>query len=271
MTHAGTPETGLVIVAHGERNTSTGNRTLLAHAARVAVRWPRIFVQAAVLYGEPSLKRAWKAAAERGVRDLLLYPFFMTDGYIVEQLLARRILSSPDLNVTLMPPLGLDPRLPSLLLEESLRAADAAGYLPDETQLLVAAHGSRLAKDASAAIAQIAAALQSHNVFADAKPAYLDHRPLLREALENRERPMVVAGCFAGEGAHARRDVPTAIARAGTNAAYTGPIGAHPEVTDLIIDAFAEKLGQPWFAAIGQDPSSGTRIGLQPSRCGPRG
>jgi sirohydrochlorin ferrochelatase len=271
--HADGRTTGLVIVAHGERTGAAANHGLLRHAARLAEQWPGMFVRAAVLHGEPSLQRAWMAAAEHDLHRLLVYPLFMSDGYTVRQLLAGRVEGNPRLDVTLMSPLGLDARLPSLLLDESLRASGAAGWAPRHTRLLVAAHGSRLARGSVAAIVRIASALRERNVFAEVEPAYLDHPPLLDQALRGAARPAIVAGCFAGEGVHACRDVPAAIGDAAATAVYTGPIGVHPKVGTLIVDAVSGELARSRCGEAGRSSQawSPEAAAGEPYRWVPRG
>ena len=242
MTDAAGPQVELLLVAHGERRQAAANRGLLAHAAQIATQWPHTFVEAAVLNGEPSLEQALTVAAGRKLRCLLVYPFFMSDGYIVKQILHQHLRGRAPAKTSVMRPLGLDPCLPSLLLKESLRAAHAAGFVPSRTQLLVAGHGSRLAREPAASVAHIADSLRDRGIFAAVRPAYLEEQPLLRNELKNERPPIVVAGFFSGEGVHAWRDVPAAIREAGGEAAYTGPIGAHPEIVSLIMNAVVAEL-----------------------------
>ncbi len=263
--HPVTPETGLVIVAHGERTAAAANRALLAHATRVAERWPHIFVRAAVLYGEPSLRRACRAAAERGVRTLLVYPFFITDG--VGQMLAKHLGELARCEISLMPPFGFDPALPTLLLKASLSAAGAAGFLPGGARLLIVAHGRRPAREPAAVIARMTADLRSRDIFASVESAFLEQHPFLRDVLKSRAHPTVVAGCFAGEGLHACVDVPAAVEKAGKDALYTGPIGAHPKVADLIIHAVADALTRLPHAATNPIYHSISKQGLRQRPC----
>jgi sirohydrochlorin ferrochelatase len=180
-------------------------------------------VEAAVLNGEPSLEQALKVAAGRKLRSLLVYPFFMSDGCIVDQILHRRLANIAPMRISVMRPLGLEPGLPSLLLEESLRSADAARFVPSQTRLLVVGHGSRLAREFAASTARMADSLRRSGIFAAVEPAFLEEEPFLRNELKNETHPTVVAGFFSGEGVHAWRDVPAAIEEAGGGAAYTGP------------------------------------------------
>jgi sirohydrochlorin ferrochelatase len=236
------PAAGLLIVAHGDRRrTAAGSRALLAHAARIAARWPCMPVRVAVLHGEPSLQQAFSTTSELE-GTLLVYPFFITDGHGVGEMLTKHPSEFGRRNMCLMPPFGFDPALPSLLLNASLSAAEAAGFVPGRTGLLLVAHGRRLSRKPAAAIVGIAADLRSRDIFASVEPAFLEQQPFLRDALKSCAHPTVVAGCFAGEGFHACVDVPAAVEEVGKDVVYTGPIGAHPEVAGLIIDAVADAL-----------------------------
>ena len=200
MTDPAGPQVELLLVAHGQRRQAAANCRLAAPAARIAAQWPHILVEAAVLNGEPSLEQALTLAAGRKLRHLLVYPFFMSAGYIVKRMLHRHLADSAPTKIAVMRPLGHQPGLPSLLLKESLRTADAAGFVPPQTRLLVVGHGSRLAREPPASTARIADSVRNSGIFAAVKPAFLEEQPLLRSELKNAGLPTVVAGFFSGEG-----------------------------------------------------------------------
>ncbi len=229
------------------------NRSLVAHAARIAARWPTRWVGAAVLHGAPSLEHALEAAARRQVQRLLVYPVFMSDGYMVKQLLPRRLArAATAAGMALMQPLGVDRRLWSLLLTESVRTAETARLPPARTRLLVVGHGSSSAREPAESVLRMVESLRRRGIFASVEPAFIEEPPFLRDELRNRARPTVIAGFFSGEGIHACRDVHAAVEEAGAQAAYAGPIGAHPHVSALIMTAVARTLHgrQPRIAII---------------------
>jgi sirohydrochlorin ferrochelatase len=244
----------LLLVAYGELRPGAANRSLLAHAARIAARWQTRWVGAAVLHGTPSLEEALEATARRQVQRLLVYPVFMSDGYMVTQVLPQRLArAARAARVTLTAPLGLDRRLGSLLLRESVRTAETARLPPARTRLLVVGHGSRSAREPAIGVLRMVESLRRCRVFASVEPAFIEERPFLRDRLSDRAGATVFAGFFSGEGVHACRDVRGAIEEAGAQAAFTGPIGAHPRVSGLIMQAVADasaagsqEITTPW-------------------------
>lgn len=182
-------------------------------------------------------------------------------------MLHRHLADSAPTKIAVMRPLGHQPGLPSLLLKESLRTADAAGFVPSQTRLLVVGHGSRLAREPAASTARIADSLRNSGIFAAVKPAFLEEQPLLRSELKNAGLPTVVAGFFSGEGVHAWRDVPAAIEEAGGRVAYTGPIGAHPDTVNLIVNAVVDELTSLRHRGNGCARGCGCHEGAQPRPC----
>lgn len=226
----------LVLVAHGERRELATNRTLLAHVAAIRARSEFAFVTAGTLRSEPSLETALEEISERNPERLIVYPFLMSDGYFVQRVLKERIASGIcRCPVSFQTPLGLEPRLRELLLRESVATAARAHFEPATTHLLVAGHGSKFS-DASASSTRAAAErLAEQGVFGTVTAAFLEQAPFLANELAAEKMPVVVAGFFSGEGMHAWTDVPAAIEETGAEASYTGPIGAHPEVADIIL------------------------------------
>ncbi len=229
-------DTAVVVAAHGERRPGAGNLGLLRHAAALRTRADFAGVFAGVLRGEPAIEPAMAEAGGSGAAEILVYPFFMSDGAIVREVLASRIAACrPGLPTRLLPPLGLEPHLAPLLSRQAISAAHAAGFEPSRTRLLVAGHGSRRGGASAWATRRAAGLLEAAGLFASVEAAFLEEPPLIADRLAAERGPVVVLGLFSGEGMHARYDVPAAIDSTGAHAAYTGPIGACPEIADIIM------------------------------------
>ncbi len=233
----------LILVAHGDRGDDKSNRWLLDH--RDALREQGLFlaVEAGVLKGDPALEAALDAAVTIGPDRVLVYPVCMSDGYFVRKILRDRIAAADcPLLLTVLPPLGLDPALPHLILEHALNAAEQLDCATETARLLVVGHGSKFGPASAAATQQMVCALRSERRFATVEPAYLEEAPFLHDALAENGAPTVVAGFFSGFGMHATDDVPTAIEETGAHATYTGPIGMHAAIPDLIRSAAGKAL-----------------------------
>jgi len=228
----------LVIAGHGERGGARTNSTLIAHAAAVRQLVDSRCVTWGVLKGERSLEEALAEAHAAEARHILVYPFFMADGYFVGTVLPDRIrMAGLDDVCRILTPLGLESRLPALMLAESLRATRAAGLDARATRLLVAGHGSKFGPASARATRRAAAAVARACHFAHIDTAFLEEAPFLAAKLESKPSPTVVSGFFSGEGLHAAEDVPRLIRNSTANAIYAGPIGRSPSIPELILAA----------------------------------
>ena len=234
------PRTALILVAHGERNVSNANQALIAHAAALASRVDCVCVECGVLNGEPSLETVLDSAVRNGADHVLTYPFFMADGYFVSKVLPERVAAaSPDLDYSILPPLGLDSGLARLMMTCALRSAAEAAFDPEASQLLVVGHGSKLERASAEATRQIADELAAMARFGCVRSAFIEEPPFVGDALAGAKEPLIVVGFFAGDGMHSSQDVPAAIEESGARAVYIGPIGTSAAVRDLVVGAVA--------------------------------
>lgn len=233
-----TESVAVILVAHGERGGDFGNSALLSHAAAVREQGRFAAVAAGVLNGEPTFEAAMMTAREAGACRILVYPFFMADGYFSNRVVPRRIAEAGLADrCHVLPPLGLDPGLPALLLADALATAAGAGFDPQTSRLLIVGHGSKSARASARATEEVAALLMREQRFRRVETAFLEEPPFLDDMLVGRRLPTVVVGFFSGDGLHAAEDVPEAIAQTGANAVYSGAVGAKPGISDLIIAA----------------------------------
>lgn len=237
-------QTAVVLVAHGDRGAAQSNDALLTHREALAATGHFACVEAGVLKGEPTLERALDRAAASGALQLVVYPFFMADGFFVRVRLADRLqaahLAIPH---AVLPPLGVDPELPTLLLQHALSAASAARLLPASTDLLIVGHGSQLGPASADATRSAAHAVANLSVFRTVATAFLEEPPSVEDALRAASEPVLVSGFFSGDGLHAGEDVPAAIARSCKHAVYAGSIGSDPAVTNLILARLLSHTG----------------------------
>lgn len=195
-------------------------------------------VRCGVLDGEPAIEAALREVAASGARELLVYPFFMSDGYFVSKVLSARIAGlGGKVPPCLLTPLGLDPGLPAVMMKRALACARGAGFAPAETRLLVVGQGSRSDRASAQATIRMAEELEGMGAFLRASSAFLEEPPFIVSRLASEKTPVVVSGFFAGNGTHSACDVPAAIEESGVRAVYAGPVGTHPDVRDLVVAA----------------------------------
>lgn len=238
---SGSGTIGIVIVGHGERGGHADNQVLLMLRERVAAETGVPAVDAGVLNGEPTLNQALGALAQRGVSQILLYPFFMSDGYFVRTALPERIArSGVTLPWRILPPLGLDPAMPALIVARAIAEAYAAEWVPLLTRLLIVGHGSSKSRASAEATELVADAVRNSGEFHLVETAFLEEPPFIAERISGDQRHTVVVGFFSAEGLHARDDIPAALA--GTHARYTGPIGADPAIAGIAASAIMDAI-----------------------------
>jgi sirohydrochlorin ferrochelatase len=233
----------LILAAHGERKVADPNRALIEHRDALAARLDGLVVACGVVNGEPSLVAALEIVARSGAQELLIYPFFMSDGYFVSKVVPERVAASGlGLTPAMLPPLGLDPGLPGLMMSDALKAADVAGFPAREARLVVVGHGSKQGSASADATRRVVGELQSTGRFASVAPGFLEEPPFVGNVLAAEKMPTVVSGFFAGNGMHSSHDVPAAIDETGANAIYGGPVGTSPAVRDLIVEAVDNRI-----------------------------
>ena len=209
-------------------------------------------VFAGVLSGLPTIEAALGKAVNTGARRILVYPYFMAAGFFVSTRVPQRIAGAgASERCRMLGPLGADPGLPALVLRRAAAVAvDNLDQPARACRLLLVGHGSKVARASAEATEAVAAALRRAGEFASIETAFLEEAPFLDDVIgqdaEGRDaRPTVIVGLFNGDGLHAGEDVPAAMQKAKGPVAYTGAVGAMPEVADLIavaIETAAKEL-----------------------------
>ena len=189
---------------------------------------PDLPVACGVLSGEPRLEEALLALAGRNV---LVHPFFMSDGYFVRQALPKRLEESPVAGWTMLTPLGLLPGLPALIADH---IAD------DRREILIVSHGATKSDRSRLATEAFAEAL--HNELSERASVqsvtccYLEEEPFAEEAVPKLGPGAQLVSFFAGEGAHGRSDLSQLVAKSSKHdLAVTASVGALPGLADLIV------------------------------------
>ncbi len=118
--------TGFVVFAHGSRIESA-NQAVRDTAARLALAGGFDFVEAAFLeLGAPDLDGAVARLAARGVRRVIVLPYFLTLGLHLERdlprLLEKAAKAHPDVEIRMAPPLDGHEGLVNVLLDRAREA-----------------------------------------------------------------------------------------------------------------------------------------------------
>ena len=224
----------LVLCAHGTRG---GLVEAPLHAARLARLGRFAEVRVASLTGEPTLGAV---VAGLSADEVYVVPLLMAEGYTAAEVLPRALAELPQNGrpVTLCRPIGSHPRMADLLEKAATATCRGRGWQPGETALVVLGHGTPRNAASTGTALDHAARLARRGRFARVETAFLEQAPGLAEVLESCAscRGTVVVGLFADRGLHPDLDVPRILEAFGARAAYAGPVGALPEIGELILD-----------------------------------
>ncbi|MEZ5785619.1 MAG: CbiX/SirB N-terminal domain-containing protein [Xanthobacteraceae bacterium] len=240
----GANEFALLLAAHGERRPGAANDGALQLAAALAERAAASAVAVGFLKGSPSIAESVQRLSSY---DLLVYPLFLSDGYFTRKLLPRQLEEAGAFGrgraTCLLPPLGLDPALADLMLDEAAAAAHHQSWPTFHTNLVLLAHGSSNNPASRLATEQMAEMLAARAVFARVRVAFLEEPPSLQDAVSRLSEPVVVVGLFAGDGLHGGGDAPRLIAEIGrSDVVSAGNIGGFAALPDII----AETIRRRW-------------------------
>lgn len=235
----------LLIAAHGERTPGATNEGVRQIARDVAALGLVSEVATGFINGTPTIREALSALVAPGV---IVYPLFASSGYFTRDRLVGLLDEANERgrDVEVLPPLGLDPGLPELVLDRAAAVARARGFSPEASTLILLAHGSRRNSASREATEQVARAIERRANFTGVGIALLEERPHLEEAMASVPGPAVVVGMFSGEGLHGARDAPRLIAALNRrDVVYAGVIGTVAGVERLVARSVARALTEP--------------------------
>ena len=222
-----------VIVAHGQpSDPGPAEAEIAALAARVAASLPGWSVRSATLAQEDALARALDGADQACV-----YPLFMADGWFTQTHLPARLAAASGARITLLPPFGLDPAVQALTITLALEAAATAGQAPQETDVLLAAHGSFRSPAPAAVARAMAQLLADRGGFRRAETGFIDQDPQIATVAKTFGQGALCLPFFAARGGHVIDDLPEALAEAGFTGRLLDPVGANARVPGLIAAA----------------------------------
>jgi sirohydrochlorin ferrochelatase len=227
----------LLIVAHGERTLGARNENPVRIARSLSGRGLVAEVAVGFVSGEPSVAAAFGMLQ---VRRIIVYPLFASSGYFTRDRLVHLLdeANGQGRKVEVLPPLGLDPGLPELVLARARQIAAESGFTPEASAVILLAHGSRRNSASREATLPLAREIEHLAAFRGVQVAFLEERPSLGDAVSMVRGPAVVVGLFSGEGLHGAKDAPRLMAELGRDdVVYAGAIGNAVGVEDLVARA----------------------------------
>jgi sirohydrochlorin cobaltochelatase len=258
-------DAALLIVGHGSTVNPDSSAPTLQDVE--AIRARGIFREVACCFWkeEPSLRDALFFFREPEIREVYVVPNFISEGYFTETVIPRelelsgRLTSRPNNQVwKYCEPVGNHPAITDLLL---LRAQEIAPDAPpQETALLIVAHGTGLNDNSAVAAKREAEKIRALGRYAAVENAYMEEPPLIAEwpRLTNASN-VVVVPFFISDGLHSYEDIPRLLGIVpnestesasivfrrnphhlhGRNLYYANAIGTEPKFAEIIVEQAA--------------------------------
>ncbi|MCG8491281.1 MAG: hypothetical protein MI743_06675 [Sneathiellales bacterium] len=236
----------LFLVGHGSSKDQKAEQSLHMHAEKIAKTglFKRIYVD--------FLKKE-NEELQFGEEPLFVVPFFMSDGYFVQEKVPERVnqkINQSQLSpseVFYGPPLGSDPEIGDVIQSMIEEFCMENKVLINECLPVLLAHGSPRSEAAQQTCLEAAENIRRKHQL-DIRPVFLETEPVFSSIrLERKKKPsndlkhIIVVGMFAAEGPHVTEDIPQLIEEAkseyedeGIRVSYAGTLGLRPEITRLI-------------------------------------
>jgi sirohydrochlorin cobaltochelatase len=250
----------LLIVGHGSTVNPDSSAPTLTHAADIRRRGIFADVACGFWKEEPSLRDTLLFFRDPAIRDVLVVPNFISEGYFTRTVIPRELeLTGPETHRQsgqiwkYCQPVGNHQRMTELLLQ---RAHDVAPEIPAaETSLLIVGHGTGLNDNSALAAKHQVEIIRALNRYAAVLNVYMEEPPLVSDWLKlTQTRNVVVVPFFISDGLHSYEDIPAMLGipskslkgnsgnppeLQGRSLFYSTAIGTDPKFADVIIEQAA--------------------------------
>ena len=225
-----------LIVAHGSPSEPEAQeRELQALATRVNFFLPGWKVRGTTLAAEGRFE---EKVVSLGTP--LVFPFFMAQGYFTEKILRGKtsLLGFPQLE-----PFGTCGELVSIAASTIREIIAGKGWHPGDTQVLIAAHGSKVSNTSSDSAYRFSAQLKVEAGLLDCICGFVEEAPFLDTAACNLEKTICLP-FFAIQAGHVVEDVPNALSQSGFQGPVLAPFIKWPQTPGLIARALQSMQAQ---------------------------
>lgn len=244
----------LLILGHGSHLNPGSSEPVHRHADAVRDRGSFDEVRTAFWKEEPSFRDVLRTLESDRVYAV---PFFMAEGYFVDQVIPRE-LRLPQERVVYTEPVGTHQSMTDVIEERAYSIYE--GKKEEDVALAVVGHGTdRNPKSAESALEHVGR-IREGGGFAEVKALFMDEAPYIDDVAEHFESDeVVVVPFFSSDGYHTQEDIPEDMgivdwdddddyevpATAEEKRIwYTGAVGTEPGVADVIAERAEDARGQ---------------------------
>jgi sirohydrochlorin cobaltochelatase len=230
-------DSGLLIVAHGSTVNPDSSAPTLAHAAEIRRRKVFADVGCAFWKEEPSLRDALFLFDPAKIREVYVVPNFISEGYFTQTVVPRELeLIGPITKRSngeiwkYCEPVGNHPMMTELLLKRARQVASDAA--PEETSLLIVAHGTDLNENSAVAAKREVEKIRSLGKYAEVLNVYMEESPLVSDWRKlAKTHNVVVVPFFISDGLHSYEDIPVLLGMVVAAGVDRGRRGSTPQAT----------------------------------------
>lgn len=227
-----------LIVSHGQpSDPAVAEAALRRLADLVGQRLPDWNIGSATMAAKGALQLARQQHPAAPI-----YPLFMADGWFTRTALPERLIESDQQH--LLPPLGMDHRLPALAVEIVAKELAARRWQMSDTCLIIAAHGGKTSKNPAKAAVHFTNAIRDLGGFRDVRVGFIEEQPELASIARDAGKRAICLPFFAANGRHVRGDIPAALRAGGFQGVALDAIGHAAQIPDLIAQSLIQAIGQ---------------------------
>jgi sirohydrochlorin cobaltochelatase len=227
----------LLIVAHGSTVNPDSSAPTLAHVAEIRRRKIFADVDCAFWKEEPSLRDALFLFDPEAVPEVYVVPNFISEGYFTQTVVPRELelngRTTKRQNGQIWKycePVGNHPMMTELLLKRAHEVAPDAA--PEETSLLIVAHGTDLNENSAVAAKREAEKIRALGTYAAVLNVYMEEPPLVSDWRKlTKTSNVVVVPFFISDGLHSYEDIPVLLGIAVAAGVDRGGPGSAPLAT----------------------------------------
>jgi sirohydrochlorin cobaltochelatase len=247
----------LLVIGHGSTVNADSSAPTWAHAREIRRRGIFADVQCAFWKEEPSLRDALLFFPDDSIREVLVVPNFISQGYFTETVIPRELelqgamTKRPNGQVwKYCEPVGNHRLVTKLLFARAKEVAP--GLEPTETALLIVAHGTDLNENSAVAAKREAERIRARGEFASVLNTYMEEPPLIADWDKLTTAPnVIVVPFFISDGLHSYEDIPALLGierqmgerfkgnphrLRGRSLYYANAIGTDPRFADAIVE-----------------------------------
>lgn len=242
----------LLILGHGSHLNPGSSEPVHRHADALHDLGSFNEVRVAFWKEEPSFREVLRTLESDRVYAV---PFFMAEGYFVDEVIPRELRLPVD-RLVYTDPVGTHPSMTGVIAERGRSVYEGDAETEEDVALAVVGHGTdRNPKSAESALEHVRR-IQERGGFAEVKALFMDESPYVDDVAEHFEsEEVVVVPFFSSDGYHTQEDIPEDMGIVdwdedddyevpattdGKRVWYTGAVGTERGIADVIAERAEE-------------------------------